>query len=151
MSSDDVFMLELTVDPYENEFLFEYLQSKYREAKANYKNSRMNSDCLERYKEALKEFKEYLEGKKQHIKSKFKVASLGRLPSTEVPTSRRESVVHHEEIHNPGSSAVGEKRKCPNDTADYIYIHLSSPPAKRIRKYKSPCKSSGKDSELDDG
>nr|CDS30020.1 hypothetical protein HmN_000911100 [Hymenolepis microstoma] len=148
-SDDDVFLLELTVDSYENEFLFEHLQYEYREARANYKESKWNSDCLESYKQALKEFQEYLEGKKQHIKAKFKAVSVGKPPSKEMTNNRHESAVHHGTVHNPASSA-GEKRKSHSDTADYIYVHLATPPAKRIRKSKSPWKISGKDIVLDD-
>ncbi|KAM3182488.1 hypothetical protein ACTXT7_012259, partial [Hymenolepis weldensis] len=138
MSSDDVFMLELTVDPYENEFLFEYLQWKYKEARDNYKKSSWDSNCLEVYMQALREFKDYLEGKKRHIKLKFKEASLGKLPQEEKSGNRHGKGIHHGKIPNPSSSR-DEKEKSYHDAPDYIYVQLLSPPAKKIRKSTSFC------------
>lgn len=136
MNSDDVFMLELTVDPYENEFLFEYLQFKYKEARDNYKKSSWDSNCLEVYMQALCEFKDYLEGKKRHIKLKFKEASLGKLPQEDKSGNKHGKDIHHGKILNPLSSG-DDKEKSYHDAPDYIYVQLHSPPPKRIRKSKS--------------
>ncbi|VDL60297.1 unnamed protein product [Hymenolepis diminuta] len=138
MDSDDVFMLELTVDPYENEFLFEYLQFKYKEARDNYKKSSWDSNCLEVYMQALCEFKEYLEGKKRHIKSKFKEVSLRKLPQEEKSSNKHGKDIHHGNLLNPSSSRE-QKEKNYYNAPDYIYVQLPSPPAKRIRKSKSFC------------
>lgn len=58
----DVFLLELWVNPYENEFLLEYLKHDYQEALRKFRKSKWDFEFEKRYVIACQELVKHLEG-----------------------------------------------------------------------------------------
>lgn len=134
---DEEFVLEILVNPYENEFLEEHLHFEYQKALKSYCKAEPNSKAWKAYELALEEYKAYLEGKKMYIESKYKEQARAKGALSVEADGRRVPEFLSPEEHRLLSSSI-ELPAIVLQQPNCICFKLTHPTLKKLLKSGGP-------------